>query len=668
MTLGPPSPHSAPAFLKEIRLYALSKWLRSIPFISCLALVFLGQLEAQAQAVGVQKAPQRPLVLEVDLTDAPRRLFHARMVIPVTAGNLTLVYPKWIPGEHMPTGPVVDTAGLVIRAGGVVLPWRRDDVDMFSIRVEVPQGAAELEVTLDLLSPPPGIEDYSAGASATANLAMLSWNTLVLYPAGIEARNLPVVPSVKLPVGWTLSTPLTLVVRTGGDSARTSFVPVSLARLVDSPVLAGAHLREVALGTVDGAPHFLTLAAETAADTELRPEQKAGFEKLVLEAQALFGAHHYESYRFLTSLSDSVAHFGLEHHQSSDDRALGRTLVDPELFMATATLWSHEYVHSWNGKYRRPVGLATTDFQQPMKGELLWVYEGLTEYLGNVLGARSGLETTDNLRELIALEADDMQQHRGRVWRPLEDTAVAAQVLYAARPDWQAWRRGVDFYFEGTLLWLEVDTRIRESTKGAHSLDDFCKRFHGGKSGGPELRPYTLDDVVAALNDVAPGDWRGFLEKRLHTLSPEAPLQGIEASGWRLAYGPERTVYQRASDARRKQLDLRASIGVVVDLRDGKLIDVVPDSPAFRGGLGPAMSLVAVNGRKFSEEVLRTAVARTGSEKLELLVENAETFKSFPLEYAGGARYPHLERIAGRPDVLTTILAPRTGPPPKKAP
>jgi predicted metalloprotease with PDZ domain len=646
-------------------LFALSPWSRCCVFVACLAIGRPGI--AGAQAVAVQKAPQRPLVLEVDLTDAPRRLFHARMVIPASPGTMTLAYPKWIPGEHMPTGPVVDTAGLVIRAGGVALPWRRDDVDMFSVRVDVPAGTAELDVTLDLLSPPPGIEGFSAGASATANLAMLSWNEVVLYPPGIEAKNLPVVPSVKLPAGWTLSTPLTPVLRAGGDPSRTTFVPVSLARLVDSPVLVGAHLREVPLGTVDGAPHFLTLAAETAADIELRPAQKAAFEKLVLEAQALFGAHHYESYRFLTSLSDSVAHFGLEHHQSSDDRAAGHTLVDPDLFMATATLWSHEYAHSWNGKYRRPVGLVTTDFQQPMKGDLLWVYEGLTEYLGNVLGARSGLETTENLREIIALQADDMQQHRGRVWRPLEDTAVAAQLLYAARPDWQAWRRGVDFYFEGTLLWLEVDTRIRASTKGARSLDDFCRRFHGGKSAGPELRPYTLDDVVATLNDVAPADWRGFFEGRLHTLSPDAPLQGIEAAGWKLAYGPERTAYQRAYDARRKQLDLRASIGLVVDPSDGKLIDVVPDSPAFRAGLGPAMHLVAVNGRKFSEEGLRTAVARTGAEKLELLVENAETFKSYPVEYAGGARYPHLERIAGRPDVLAAILAARTTPPPKKA-
>jgi predicted metalloprotease with PDZ domain len=615
-----------------------------------------------AQAV----APQKPMLVEVDLTDAPRRLFHAHLVLPAKPGTLALVYPKWIPGEHMPSGPVVDVAGLVFRAGGVVLPWKRDDVDMYTIRVEVPAGASELDVTLDQLSPPPGLQGFSAGASATANLALLSWNQVVFYPSGVEPRNYPVLASVKLPAGWTLSTALTPLPHTGADGSRTAFAPCSLSRLVDSPVLAGSHVREVPLGTVGGAQHFLTLAAETAADTELLPQQKAAFEKLVAEANALFGAHHYDSYRFLTTLSDSVAHFGLEHHQSSDDRVGGRTLVDPELFLAAGTLWSHEYSHSWNGKYRRPVGLSPQYYQQPMKDDLLWVYEGLTEYLGDVLGARSGLAPGTTARDVIALEADDMQQHRGRVWRPLSDTAVEASLLYGARPDWEAWRRGVDFYSEGTLIWLEVDALIRQKSNGTRSLDDFCRRFHGGKNGPPELKPYTFEDVVAALNEVVPFDWRGLLEKRLSSLAPDAPLFGLEAAGWRLGYGPEPSAMQRAQELRRKQVDLRASIGLLVDSKDGKLIDVVPESAAFKAGLGPAMQLVAVNGRKFSVDGLRTAIARSGTERIELLVENAETFRTYPLDYAGGARYPRLERIPGKPDLLSAILAPRTASPAKK--
>ena len=611
-------------------------------------------------------APQKPMLVEVDLTDAPRRLFHAHLVVPAKPGTLSLVYPKWIPGEHMPSGPVVDVAGLVFRAGGVVLSWKRDDVDMYTVRVEVPAGATELEVTLDQLSPPPGQEGFSAGASATANLALLSWNQVVFYPSGVEPRNYPVLASVKLPAGWTLSSALTPLPHTGTDGSRTSFAPCSLSRLVDSPVLAGAHLREVPLGTVGGAQHFLTLAAETASDTELLPQQKAAFEKLVAEANALFGAHHYDSYRFLTTLSDSVAHFGLEHHQSSDDRVDGRTLVDPELFLAAGTLWSHEYSHSWNGKYRRPAGLSPQYYQQPMKDDLLWVYEGLTQYLGDVLGARSGLAPGTTARDVIALEADDMQQHRGRVWRPLSDTAVEASLLYGARPDWEAWRRGVDFYDEGTLIWLEVDALIREKSKGSRSLDDFCRRFHGGKSGPPDLRTYTFDDVVAGLNEVVAFDWRGLFEQRLSSLAKDAPMHGLEAAGWRLAYGPEPTAMQRAEEHRRKRVDLRASIGVVVDPKDGALIDVVPDSPAFKAGLGPAMHVVAVNGRKFSVDVLRAAIARSGTERIELLAENAETFRTYPLEYSGGPRYPHLERIPGKADLLSAILAPRTASPAKK--
>jgi predicted metalloprotease with PDZ domain len=649
-------------FSQGVSLSVPSKRLRQhlLTSLSVAMLVLCGRSEAQ------DVAPKKPMLVEVDLTDAPRRLFRTHLVMAAAPGPMTVVYPKWIPGEHMPSGPVVDVAGLVFHAGGVVLPWKRDDVDMYAVRVEIPAGATELEVNFDLLSPPPGMDGFSAGASATANLALLSWNQLVVYPAGAEPRNLPVVASLKLPAGWTFSTALVPASRPAGDASRTTFSPVSLSRLVDSPVLAGAHVKEVPIGTVDGAPHFLTLAAETEGDTELLPPQKAAFEKLVAEANALFGAHHYDSYRFLTTLSDSVAHFGLEHHQSSDDRLAGRSLVDPELFLAAGTLWSHEYSHSWNGKYRRPAGLATPDYQQPMKDGLLWVYEGLTNYLGTVLGARSGLAPGTTGRDLIALEADDMQQHRGRVWRPLSDTAVEASLLYAARRDWEAWRRGVDFYAEGTLLWLEVDALIRELTKNARSLDDFCKRFHGGKSAGPELKPYTFEDVVTALNDVVAYDWRAHLDKRLFALEHDAPLKGLEMAGWKLAYGPERSALQRAEETRRKHMDLRASIGVVVDPKDGDLIDVVPGSPAYRAGLGPEMHLVAVNGRRFSEAGLRTAVARSTSEKVELLVENAETFRTYQLEYSAGARYPYLERIVGKPDLLSAILAPRTGTSAKK--
>jgi len=648
-------------------LQVVTPWLRQ-RWLSCAVAFAL----ALPQGAGAQPTgPKKPMLVEVDLTDAPRRLFHAHLVLPATAGPLTLVYPKWVPGEHEPSGPVVDVAGLAFRAGGAVLPWRRDDVDMFAIRVDVPAGALELEVSFDLISPPPGINGFSAGASATANLALLSWNQVVFYPAGVEPRNVPVQASLKLPAGWAFSSALAPISAARRTAGSVTFAPVSLSRLVDSPVLTGAHLREVPLGTVDGAPHFLAVAAETQGETELTALQKAAFERLVVEANTLFGAHHYDSYRFLGSLSDSVAHFGLEHHQSSDDRVQGRTLVDPDLFLASASLWAHEYSHSWNGKYRRPVGLATPDYQQPMKGELLWVYEGLTQYLGSVLGARSGLLPGVNGRDSIALQAEDMQQRRGRVWRPLADTAIAAPILYSARPDWQAWRRSTDFYEEGTLLWLEVDATIREKTKNARSLDDFCRRFHGGKSGGPELKPYTFEDVVAALTEVAAFDWRGLLEKRLNALSPEAPLAGLEAAGWKLAYGAERTALQRAREAAEKLMDLRAALGLVVDLREGNvgdLIDVVPDSPAFRAGLGPAMRLVAVNGRKFSEEGLRMAVARSAAEPVQLLVENAETFRTYPLDYAGGARYPHLERLPGRADLLSAILAPRTSPAPAKGP
>jgi predicted metalloprotease with PDZ domain len=546
---------------------------------------------------------------------------------------------------------------LKFSAGGRALPWKRDPVDMYAISCEVPAGADALDVSLDYLSPA-SISGFSSGSSATANLAVVSWNQVLLYPREANADEISYAASIRLPAGWKFATALETL---HSDAERTAFRPVSLTTLIDSPLLAGAHFRVVPLS--DGPiPHRLNLASDSEAALAIPAQQADAYRRLVAETGALFGARHYRHYDFLLTLSDGVSHFGLEHHESSDDRVIERWLIDEEKRIAGgADLLPHEMVHSWNGKYRRPAGLTPGHFDQPMRGNLLWVYEGLTQYLGTVLMARSGLVTADQARQAVAVTAAEMDAEKGRSWRPLEDTAVAAQLLYEARPDWGSWRRSTDYYPEGLLLWLEADTLIRSETRGSKSLDDFCRLFYGLPGGPPRVAPYTFAEVMAALNQVLPYDWSGFWTKRLESTSPRAPLAGVLASGWRVAYSDALPETLRARENTDKTTDERYSIGLVL-AEDGTMIDVVPDSPAAKAGVGPGMRLVAVDGRRWTREALRDAIANSRSHPIELLVANGEFYRTFRVEYSGGLRYPRLEREATKPDLLTAIFAAKAKP------
>ena len=596
-----------------------------------------------------------PITIEVDATDAPRKVLHARLQIPASPGKLTLLYPKWLPGDHSPTGPIADLAGLKLSAAGKPVDWRRDAEDMYAFTVEVPAGAASLDVALDYLSPP-GADGSASGASATAQLADISWSDVLLYPKGWKPSELRYAPTLRLPAEWRFGTALVPVQQSAGV---VQFEPVSLETLVDSPVIIGAHFRTVDLSPGSQPRHLLHLVADSEAALELKPEDRRRFARLVPETGALFGARHYRAYQFLLTLSDHVAHFGLEHHESSDNRQAENYLTDPDTMKLHAGLLPHEMAHSWNGKYRRPVGLATPDFQQPMQGELLWVYEGLTDYLGVVLAVRCGLWTEDDLRQWLALEAARLDDQPGRTWRPLADTTVAAQLLYGARSQGRAWRRGVEFYQEGALIWLEVDTLIRQQTQGRRSLNDFCKSFFGGQSGSPRIVPYTQEDVLTALNELAVYDWHQFFQARVYATTTRAPLGGIENAGWRLAYTNTLPALLKTSQSARKITDLRHSLGLT--LKEGGVVqDVIPGSPADKAGIGAAMQLVAVNGRRWSAEVLRTAMkdAATNASPIALLVENDDYFKQCKVDYHGGEKYPCLERMPAKPDLLGEILKP----------
>ena len=630
--------------------------------LSLLAVVFF--LVLQAGAVKADVAPG-PITLSVDATEAPRKIFHARMTIPVNPGPLTLVYPKWIPGEHGPTGPIINLAGLKFTAGGKTIPWRRDDVEMYAFHLDVPAGAKELEASLDFLSPT-FAGGFTAGASTTAHLAIVTWNQLVLYPDGANASDVTFKANLSLPPGWKFGTSLPIAgqfanrVAGAEPISKVDFSPVSLERLVDSPVLAGEYFLVIPLAA--NPSNEIDIAADNPADLQISPELTTALKRVVSEAVTLFGATHYTHYHFLLTLSDHTAHFGLEHHESNDSRVAERALVDEVYRGVSLTVLPHEFVHSWNGKYRRPAGLATRNYQEPMKGELLWVYEGLTEYLGNLLAARSGLWTQQQYRDALAQVGADLDHKPGRMTRPLIDTTIAAQLLYNAPEEWTSIRRSVDFYDEGWLIWLDVDTKIRELTNGAKTLDDFCKKFHGAPSTAPMVKPYTFDDVVSTLNEVAPFDWRNFLQTRLNSTDFHAPLDGIERSGWKLAYQPKPTDYLNDVESVRHGVELGYSIGLRLH-SDGLVGDVIEGSPASKAGIGPGMKVVAVNGKAYSEQILRDAIKATTDPKqrrIDLLIDNEGHIENHQLTYAEGEKYPVLERDATKPDVLSKIIAPLT--------
>jgi predicted metalloprotease with PDZ domain len=612
----------------------------------------LGVVCVAVLAIPAWCATPPTVTIAVDATAAPRKIFHASLKIPATPGDLVLYYPKWIPGEHAPDGPVIDLAGLKFSSGGKTLKWRRDLLDGFTLHVDIPAGANEVAAELDFLSPATFESGFSAGSSATDKLAIISWNQVLLYPKGWMSDDINYSASLKLPDGWKFGTPLPVTSQSGNEI---KFATVSLATLVDSPVITGEFLKVVPLAA-DPLTE-MDIAADSAAALDAPPEVWDHYKNLVEQAQKLFGAHHYRDYHFLYTLSDHVAHFGLEHHESDDSRVDERALVDDAARKVSASLLPHEYVHSWNGKFRRPADLATPDYEQPMQDDLLWVYEGLTNYLGFVLTARSGLLTAEQDRDDLAVTASALDHTPGREWRNLQDTADAAPELYFSPRAWESWRRSTDFYDEGTLDWLWTDVIIRQQSKGAKTLDDFCKLFHGAPSTGPTVKTYTFEDVVAALNQIVPYDWRGFWTERLTNHRPGAPLGGIEGSGWKLVYDQTPSDMMSGLAGMYHVAPAALAFGLLLN-DDGTIIDTTEGMPAAKAGIGPGMKLVAVNGRRFSPEILRDAVkaTKTSNSPIELLVENTDYYKTYKIDYHGGEKYPHLVRDESKPDLLTDIL------------
>ena len=617
-------------------------------------------------SVGFVLAQTIPIQITADLTDAPRKLYHAEVDLPVRAGPLTLTTPQWIPGNHRPTGPVNEITGVVFSAAGKTLEWRRDDVDLYQFHLTIPPGVTTLHAHLDCI----------VTARVSQKLAVLEWEKLLLYPANTPVRDIPIQPSIRVPAGWGIGTALTPIgsgaypVPAAGSITR--FAATNVEQLEDSPVITGQYFHEFPLAPSITPKHYIDVVSDDPEDSNLRPALLAELGNLVREADALYGSHHYNVYHLLLTLSDVAGGEGLEHGQSSNNGVGEKGFADDAHQLREADLMPHEFTHSWNGKYRRPQGLYQPDFATPQQGAMLWVYEGMTQYLGYVLAARSGLETDAQCGDMIALTAASLDYTPGRDWRPTSDTAVSASILRDQSQAWGNWRRGQDYYQEGLLLWLDADTLIRKMTENKKSLDDFERIFLGkGGNTGPLIVPYKFEELVEDLNSVAPYDWATFLHDRIDKINAHADLAGIERGGYRLVFKDRPSASERtlstATGPRSRGQDFWFSIGLRVN-NEGTIGDVRWNSPADKAGLAPGEKIIAADGRVFSGDALKAAIqaAKGNTEPIQLIAQADSFVQIAQIDYHDGERYPALERVDGVPAYLDDIMKPLTVP--EKAP
>jgi predicted metalloprotease with PDZ domain len=632
---------------------------------TCALIGSLAHAQTTAVIPPVATAPYPgTLTLQVDASDLDRKIFRVKETVPVRPGPLTLLYPQWLPGNHAPTGKINQFAGLKISANGRPVEWRRDPVEVFAFHLQVPDNASTLDVEFQHLSP---TSAESGRVVSTPEMVNLQWNAVLLYPAGYAVRGIMVKPSLRLPEGFAYGTALDAASQSG---ARVEFKPVDADTLVDSPVYAGKYMKRIDLdpdGRAAGrTPVFLSVMADDRGELEIAPEQLAAHRALVTQADKLFGARHYPRYEFLLAISDRLGGIGLEHHASSENGVHPGYFKDWAKSSYGRDLLAHEYAHSWNGKFRRPVDLWTPNFNMPMRDSLLWVYEGQTQFWGDVLAARSGLMPLADVREELANIAASLTAQPGRDWRNLQDTTNEPVTGVRGEHDWISWQRSADYYNEMVLVWLEADMLIRERSGGKRSLDDFARAFFGPARdrGATETTPltYGFDDVVAELNRVQPYDWAAFLRTRLETHKDDTLLGGLQRSGWRLAWTEKPTDYYKTvmTGYRRKADDFQYSIGLDVG-KEGKIKNLRWGSPAFDAGLNNATQLLAVNGRAYKAEALSEAItaAKTSKAPIQLLVKEGDLYRTVPIVYSGGLRYPTLERIEGTEDRLQLVLQPR---------
>ena len=594
--------------------------------------------------------PGGTIRLVVDATDVVRGIFNVTETIPVAQpGPLRLLYPKWIPGTHSPTGPISKIAGIGFTGGGRTLAWSRDKYDVTAFVVDVPAGVRSVTATFQFLSP---TTKAQGSVVMTPDMLNLDWGTTSLYPAGHFVRRILVQPTAIYPRGWKSATALA----PGLSGDRVDYPVTDYETLVDSPTLAGRNMRSELL-----APGVrLDIAADRPDQLAATPAQIDAHKRLVQQAVKLFGAQHYDHYDFLLWLSDTMSGQGLEHHRSSEDGTGADYFTDWDASTPARNLLPHEFTHSWDGKFRRGADLWTPDYRTPMGDELLWVYEGQTQYWGYVLQARSGLVSKQDTLDALAMTAAYYQNTPAKGWRAVVDTTNDPTIAQRGAKAWTSYQWSEDYYEAGKLVWLEADQLIREKTAGRKSLDDFARAFFGMRDRDWGVLTYRFEDVVQTLNGVMPYDWATFLRTRIYAPNPKAPLDWISRGGYRLVYTDKATAYWKAYDTERKITNLNYSIGLTMG-KDGAIAQVFWGGPAFQAGVTNGSKLIAVNGRDYSKDGLLAAItsAKGTNQPIQLLIEQNDQFRTVDVKWNGGLRYPHLDKVGKGEGGLDRLLAPK---------
>jgi predicted metalloprotease with PDZ domain len=593
--------------------------------------------------------------LDVDATDVDRHIFRVQESIPVVGGTtVTLMYPEWLPANHADYGRVENLGGLKVFAAGERIAWTRDTVDVFAFHIDVPEGVDQLDLEFQFLS---AVTTSQGRVVMTDEMLNLQWRSVVLYPAGYFDSQVTVRSSVRVPDGWQSATALEVESLENGV---THYKPVSLETLIDSPLFAGRYFKRLDLNPDGDFPVHLNIVADEERMLEVTPEQLEMHREMVQQADKLFQSHHFDHYDFLFALTDRMGGIGLEHHQSSENSEDPGFFTDWDSHARGRDLLPHEYTHSWNGKFRRPSDLWTPNASVPMRGSLLWLYEGQTQYWGKILTARSGMHTLEDALGSLAYDAAFYDVRIGREWRNLQDNTNDPVSMLRRSLSWSSWQRSEDYYSEGLLIWFDVDTLIRELSRGRRSLDDFAAKFFGINDGSFVPVTYEFDDIVATLNEVEEYDWATFLRERLDGHGPGAPLDGIERGGYKLVYKEEPTDYFAGYGAYYEYSDLTYSVGMNVNYT-GVIGHVLWNGPAYKKGITLGDQIIAVNGTAFDSERLERAIseAKESQTPIDLLILDGVHYRTVSLDYFGGLRYPHLEKIGKGKSSLEEIFAPK---------
>ena len=623
--------------------------MKATPLASALlvALVGLGATASHADVAPPQDvAFNGTIKVVVDATDLDRRIFRVKETIPAQPGPMTVLFPQWLPGHHSPSGPIDQFAGLVVKANGQKVEWTRDVYNVYAFHFDVPAGASSVDLEFQQLTPQ---STRQGRVQMTPEIVNVQWNGVTLYPAGYYANRINVDASVKLPTGWQFGSALEVASK---DGDTVNFKTINYDDLVDSPIFAGKYFKRVDLDPNGRSPVHLNIVADDPKSLEIKPEQLEIHRNIVKQMDRLYGARHFDHYDYLLALTDKLGGIGLEHHRSSENSGSPGYFTEWEKNWLGRDLLSHEFNHSWDGKFRRGADLATPNFNVPMGDTLLWVYEGQTQFYGQVIAARSGLMTQEQSKDVWAMVAASYDRGRpGLAWRNVQDTTNDPTIAQRRPLSYRNYQMSEDYYSAGQMIWLDVDTRIRELTKNRKSLDDFAKAFYGIDDGSYKVAPYTFDDVVKTLNGVVAYDWAPYLRERLD--GHKGPIDGIARSGWKLVYNDKPSEAVKSAEMRRKSVDLTYSVGLSLSAK-GEIGDVLWDSPAFNAGISPGMTVMAVNGKEFSGDAIKDAVK--AKQPLDLLVKNFDSYKTVRIDYTGGLVYPHLERDTSRADWLSELL------------